>query len=118
VERNNTVNCAVINCPPNPSFPLLGFSSEAQDVPTFTAMGFGPGVPPPLNYDFGLTEGFAIATSTVSAQAASIAAQQQATANAVSTWVAPGELPPWPQPGDQEQAYEDNHEFESVPPIY
>ena len=112
------MDCATINCPPGASFPLLGYNAEAPDVPTFTAMGFGPGLPPPLNYDFGLTEGFAIATSTISPQAATNAAQQQATANAVATWIAPGELPPWPQPGDPEQAYEENHEWESVPPIY
>jgi len=89
------MNCAVINCPPSPSYPLLGFSSAAPDAPSWTAMGFGPAVPPPLNYDFRLTEGFAIATGTVSRQAAATAAQQQAIANAVGTWVASGELPPF-----------------------
>jgi hypothetical protein len=111
------MNCAIVNCPPSPSFPLLGFSSEAPDVPTFTAMGFGPGVPPPLNFDFGLTEGFAVATSTVSDQAALSAAQAQATANAIETWIAPGELPPLQQ-GDPEWAYENDQEFIGVPPIY
>jgi hypothetical protein len=111
------MNCAVINCLPSPSFPLLGFNSETPIVPTFSGMGFGPGVPPPLNCDFGLTEGFAIGVSTVSSQAATAAATQQAIANAIATWIPPGNLPPVQQ-GDWERPYEDDQSFESVPPIY
>lgn len=86
-------------------------------MPSWTAMGFSLPTSIPLNFDFGLTQGFAIATSTVSKQAAASAAQQQAIANAVATWIPPGNLPPL-QPGDSEWAYENGQEFESVPPIY
>lgn len=109
------MNCAIVNCPPNPSFPLLGFNSEAPDVPTFTAMGWSLPGGPPLNYDFGLTQGFAIATSTVSEQAAAAAAQSQATDNVIATWT-PSKPPLLP--GDALWAVSDDREFESVPPIY
>ena len=86
-------------------------------MPTFTAMGWSLPGGLPLNFDFGLTQGFAIATSTVSKQAAATAAQQQAQANVIETWIPPGEVPPLQQ-GDWEEPYQDDHEFESVPPIY
>lgn len=72
---------------------MLGYSAEADDVPTFAAMGFGPVSKPPLNWDVGRPTGFAIATSTVSPEAAQEAATARAVFNAQQTWTPPGGTP-------------------------
>lgn len=90
-----------VDCPPNPSFPLLGFSSETNDASDFISMAFAPVQSAPLGWNFGLRSGFAIATNTVSQSAACQSAYSAAVAYAQSTWSAPGAVLPQPQSNPQ-----------------
>jgi hypothetical protein len=83
-----------VNCPPSPSYPLIGFNSETQDVQDYVAMGFGPLTPPPLNWNFQEATGYAAYTSLISKADAQANAFANAVANAQSTWSPPGEIPP------------------------
>jgi hypothetical protein len=88
------MNCnEYVNCPVNPNAPLLGYNAETSDVQEFSAMGFAPITPPPLNWSFGLISGFAIAQSTLSPEAAGQIAQAQAAGNAQATWTPTGGTP-------------------------
>lgn len=89
------MNCnSYVNCPPSGIAPLIGYDADSGDTQTFSAMGFGPVTPPPLNWNFGLLSGFAIAQSVISQDSAAQLAEIQATKNAEATWTSPGVLPP------------------------
>jgi hypothetical protein len=79
-----------IDCPASPSAPLTGYNAQSNETILFKGRGFGPVVPPPLNWNFTLTSAYATATSGISQQAADAAAQAAATFSAEQTWSMPG----------------------------
>lgn len=93
-----------IDCPESSTFPLLGYSAETTDMQMCVANGFGPVTGPPLNWSFSLVSGFSIRRSTVSPQAALIAATNAAIAQAEATWVSPDGVAPIEQ-GDSLDDY-------------
>lgn len=89
------MNCATYtNCPLPALYPLLGYSAETPEVQTFTAMGYGPITPPPLNWQFGRATAFAIRSSTISQEDADQSAYDAAVDEAESTWTNPVGVPP------------------------
>ena len=71
IPCKNAVTC------PQDGNPLLGFSSEAPDIPQFIAVSFSPSVPVPLNFKFKDTGYVVFAQSPLDQETANLAAQVQ-----------------------------------------